>query len=185
MMSLPGIHVADFNFFDWFVAVLILTSMVLAFRRGLIRAIIGFLGFILGFFIADWDYDMVGDWMSYSRLNLTLGTARVVAFVVIVIVVVAACEMGGWFAQKALRWVGLGWFDRLLGAAFGFARGCLVGVAVLMVASDFAPQSQTITQAQLTPYLFAVAHDVSFLVPEYLLQLMADGSIDFKRGMQH
>jgi membrane protein required for colicin V production len=175
-------RIADFNYFDWFLVLIVAISMVSAFRRGLVRAIFGLLGIIAGFQLAAWNYRMVGDWIDASRIRVSLSTARVIAFLVIVVVVAALLELAGRFLQKLLRHVGLGWFDRTLGAAFGFARGCIVGIAVLMAVTTFAPQSGAVTTSELTPYLFAVAHDVSFLVPQYLQELMVDGAIDFRHG---
>jgi len=174
-------RIADFNYFDWFLVLIVAFSMVMAFRRGLVRAIFGLLGIIAGCQLAAWNYRMVGDWIDASRIRVSLSTERVIAFLLIVVVVAALLELAGRFLQKLLRHVGLGWFDRTLGAAFGFARGCIVGIAVLMAVTTFAPQSGAVTSSELTPYLFAVAHDVSFLVPQYLQELMVDGAIDFRR----
>lgn len=172
----------QWNAFDWFLVAIVVVSMVLAFRSGLVRAALGLMGLIGGFQIASWWYAEVGDWVSPSRLAWPPQARRIFGFLVIVFVVSAAMQIAGWALQKLLRTVGLGGFDRVLGAAFGFARGCIVGLAVLMVASVAAPQSELLTTSVLTPYLFAVAHDVSFLVPQYLQQQMIDGAFDFKHN---
>jgi uncharacterized membrane protein required for colicin V production len=91
--------------------------------------------------------------------------------------------MAGWGVQKTLRAAGLSFLDRTLGVAFGFARGCLIAIALLLVTTNFAPQSQAVTTSVLSPYLFALAHDVSFLVPQYLLQRMADGTFETKQKL--
>jgi membrane protein required for colicin V production len=173
-------RLADFNAFDWLLILIVAYSMVGAFRRGLVRAIFGLLGFIGGFQVATWSYTTVAEWITASRLHVSLATARIVGFLLVVVVVAVALEVLGWLLQKTLRRVGLGPFDRLLGVAFGFARGCLIGIAVLMATTTLAPQSETVTTSVLSPYLFAVAHDVSFLVPQYLQQLMETGAFDFK-----
>lgn len=178
-------NISDFNFFDWFLVVLVGFSMVMAFRRGLVRAIFGLMGFIGGFLLATWNYAMVGDWINQSRITISPSTARVVAFLLIVVAVAAGLELVGRLLQKFLRHVGLGLLDRLLGMAFGFARGCLMGMVVLMAATTFAPESEAVTSSVLTPYLFAVAHDVSFLVPQYLQQLMVNGAYDIKASTPH
>jgi membrane protein required for colicin V production len=176
---------SDFNWFDWFLILIVLFSMAMAYRRGLVRAIFGLLGFIGGFLLASWNYELVGDWVLLSRFRMPLTTARIIGFLLIVVVVAVAFEFAGLLLQKILRSVGLGWFDRLLGMAFGFARGCLIGIALLMATTTFAPQSEFLTTSELTPYLFAVTHDVSFLVPQYLQELMATGAFDFKHGPPH
>lgn len=175
-------RIADFNYFDWFLILMTAFSMVMAFRKGLVRAIFGLLGLIAGFQFATWYYTDVGEWVMASRLKVSVSTARIIAFVLIVIVLSVLLDLAGRLVQKLLRTVGLGWFDRLLGMAFGFARGCLVALALLMLTAAVAPQSGALTKSELTPYLFAVAHDVSFLVPQYVQELMVDGAIDLKHG---
>jgi membrane protein required for colicin V production len=174
--------ITDFNYFDWFLIGVALFSMIMAFRRGLIRAIFGLIGFIGGFQIAAWTYPDAADLLRQCRIKMSIPTARIIAFVLVVIVVALLMDVAGRLLQRFLRRVGLGLFDRVLGMAFGFARGCLIGLALLMVATTVAPQSQMIANSVLSPYLFAVSHDVSFLVPQYLQDLMWSGANDFKHG---
>ncbi len=176
---------STFNYFDWFLIAIVIFSTAMAFRRGLVRAIFGLLGLIGGFQLAAWNYAMVGDWIGASRLKLSVPTERILGFVLIVVIVAALLDYAGRLFQKILRQVGLGPIDRLLGLAFGFARGCMIGIAVLMLTTTVAPQSEALTKSVLTPYLFAVAHDVSFLVPQYLQQLMVNAAIDFNHGPPH
>lgn len=173
---------ADFNYFDWLLVVMTAFSMFMAFRTGLVRAIFGLMGLVAGFQFATWYYADVAEWVMASRLKLSVATSRIIAFVLIVIVVTVLVDLAGRLIQKLLRTVGLGWFDRLLGMAFGFARGCLIAIAILMLTAALAPQSGALTKSELTPYLFAVAHDVSFLVPQYVQGLMVDGALDLKHG---
>ena len=98
-------RIADFNYFDWFLVLIVAFSMVAAFRRGLVRAIFGLLGIIAGFQLAAWNYRMVGDWIDLSRIKVSLSTARVIAFLMIVVVVAALLELAGRFLQKLLRHV--------------------------------------------------------------------------------
>ena len=172
--------VANWNAFDWILVVIVGSSMIMAYRRGLVRAIFGLLGFIGGFQLAAWNYAMVSDWVIQARIRMSVQTARVVAFALIVIVVVIVLDVAARLLQTVLRQVGLGWFDRLLGAAFGVARGCMLAFIVLMVTIQLVPQSQEVGSSVLAPYFLAVAHDVSFLVPQYFQQLMVDGAIDLK-----
>lgn len=177
--------VANWNAFDWILVVIVGSSMIMAYRRGLVRAIFGLLGFIGGFQLAAWNYAMVSDLVIQSRIRMSPQTARVVAFAVIVVVVVIVLDVAARLLQVALRQVGLGWFDRLLGAAFGIARGGMMAFIVLMVTIQFAPQSTEVATSALAPYFLAAAHDVSFLVPQYLQQLMVDGAINLKHDTPH
>ena len=174
-----------FNWFDWVLVAMVLFSMVMAFRRGFIRALFGMLGFIGGFLLAAQYYTVVGDWFNGSRLVIAPSTARVIGFLLIVIAVAAGFEILGRLAQKALKAIGLSFLDRLLGMGFGFARGCLIGIALLMIPTTFKPQSDMVTASVLSPYLFAIAHDVSFLVPRSLQRVMLAGAFNLNNNPPH
>ena len=176
---------ASWNAFDWLMVVIVALSMIAAFRRGLVRAILGLLGLIGGFELASNTYTDIADRINFGHGIHSQTTARIVAFLLIAIAVAVAFEILGRGIQRSLRMVGLGWFDRILGSVFGFARGCLICIALLMVACNIAPQSEVLLSSTLSPYLFAVAHDVSFLVPQYLQQEMIDGAFDLKRDTPH
>jgi membrane protein required for colicin V production len=177
--------VANWNAFDWLIAVIIAASMVAALRRGLVRAIFSLLGLIAGFQIAGDSYDYVASYMNVAHTVHAQVTARIVSFLIVAALVTLAFELAGRGLQHALRAIGLGVFDRILGAVFGFARGCLVCIGLLMVAANIAPHSSLLVNSVLSPHLFELAHDVSFLVPQYLQQEMAEGALDFKQTPQH
>jgi len=161
-------NVADWNAFDWVLVAIVLVSMVRAFISGLVRAITGLFGFVAGFALASWTYVKLADNLRAQGWIVSEFVARMVAFLLIVVVVVLVIEFVGLYLRKLLRTIGMGPFDSLLGAAFGFARGCLVGIALLMGAATFAPRSEIVAKSVLRPYLFTVVHDVSFLIPDYV-----------------
>jgi membrane protein required for colicin V production len=78
--------------------------------------------------------------------------------------------------------IGLGFFDRVLGAVFGFARGCLFGVAILMAVAAFRPHSAWIENSRLSPYFLAGVHAVSFVVPHDLQQQILNGAQQLKHN---
>ena len=71
--------------------------------------------------------------------------------------------------------IGLGFVDRLLGAAFGLVRGALLGVALLLAATSFLPSAPWIENSHLAPYFLRAAHAVSFVMPSDLKQRLLDG----------
>lgn len=163
-------NLADLNWFDWVLIAILIVSMVRAYVTGLVRAIAGLFGFVAGFEAASWGYADLGDRIRDQAWITSEYMARTIAFLVILVVVVALFEIAGRVLQKKLRTIGLGTFDRILGAAFGFARACLIGIVLLMAATIFTPQPDVISNSVLRPYLFTVVHDVSFLIPDFLQQ---------------
>ncbi len=168
----------NLNLFDWFLIAILAYSTVVAFLRGIIRVLFSLGGLIAGILLAAWNYHHVA--LLLSRLITTPATAQIVAFLFIVVGVMVLSTLLGKVLNRTVHAIGLGFFDRLLGAAFGFLRGCLLGVAILMAVAAFLPQSQWIANSQLTPYFLAGAHAVSFVVPNELRQQILNGAEQLK-----
>lgn len=175
-------RILDWNAFDWILIAIMAFSGFIAFRRGLMRAIFGMIGFIGGFLLAAWNYTRLGDWMNDYHIISSLPVARTAAFLLIVLIMAVIFELAGRIMHHSLRAIGLGFLDRSLGAVFGLIRGCLACIGVLLAATAVAPQSQAVTTSVLSPYFLVIAHDVSFLVPQYLEHLMTNGGSDFNRN---
>jgi membrane protein required for colicin V production len=169
-----------FNPFDWFLFALLAYSTIMAFMRGFLRELFFFGGLILGILLAAWNYEHLS--LLLARFITTASTAHIVAFFLIVLGVMLASGLIGRFLSRTVQAVGLGFLDRLLGAVFGFARGCLLGVAILVAAAAFFPKTAWISNSRLTPYFLAGAHAVSFVVPHDLQQQILNGAQQLKHN---
>jgi membrane protein required for colicin V production len=168
------------NLFDWFLVVLLAYSTVAAFVRGFLLELFSLGGLIAGILLASWNYRGLS--ALFSRVITTAYIANIIAFLLIAIGVMILCAVIGKVLHQTAHAIGLGFFDRLLGAAFGFARGCLLGIAILMAAAAFLPPSPLISQSRLSPYFLAGAHAVSFVVPHDLQQQILDGATQLKHN---
>jgi membrane protein required for colicin V production len=169
--------VASWNALDWALMAVLLFSVTAGFRRGLVRTVLGLAGYIGGFVLASWKYVQMGDWITGNGWIESHATARVVAYLLIVALVVMSVELIARLVHKTVQAVGLSFFNRMLGAGFGLVRGGIAGMALLMIPATFAPGSKLVTTSVLSPCFLAVAHDVSFLVPQYMQQLTLQKSI--------
>jgi membrane protein required for colicin V production len=166
------------NLFDCFLIAILVYSTIVAFLRGIILELFSLGGLIAGIVLAAWNYRHVA--LLLARFITKPATAQIVAFLLIVICVMVLCTLLGKVLNRTAQAIGLGFFDRLLGVVFGFARGCLLGVAILMAGAAFLPRSQWIANSQLTPYFLAGAHAVSFVVPHDLRQQILNGAAQLK-----
>jgi membrane protein required for colicin V production len=166
------------SLFDCFLIAILAYSTILAFVRGIIRELFSLGGLIAGILLAAWNYQHVA--LLLGRLISTPATAQIVAFLLIALGVMVLSTLLGGALNRTAHAIGLGFFDRLLGAVFGFARGCLLGVAILIAIVAFLPRSQWIANSQLTPYFLAGAHAVSFVVPHDLRQQILNGGEKLK-----
>jgi membrane protein required for colicin V production len=155
----------NWNALDWILVLVLVISTARAWMRGLVQALFGLLGFVGGFQLATWNYAFVGDWIYQRGYVRLLPTARIVAFLTITIVVVIVFELIGRGVKKAAHAVGFGMLDRVLGSCFGLARGMLLGVAVIVGVTAFAPDSGWNEGSKLSALFLGAARAVSFIVP--------------------
>ena len=168
------------NLFDCFLIAMLAYSTIMAFMRGIILELFSLGGLIAGILLASWNYKHVA--IILGHLITTSAIAEIVAFLLIVIGVMVLSTLLGKALNRTAHAIGLGLFDRLLGAVFGFARGCLFGVAILMAIAAFLPHSAWIANSQLSSYFLAGAHAVSFVVPHDLQQQILDGAQQLKHN---
>lgn len=166
--------------FDWALVTIIAYSTILAFVRGFLREMFALLGLIAGILLAAWNYSRFATVLE--RVVNRPEIAQIAAFLLILIAVAVVATLLGKSLHSTAHAIGLGFFDRLLGAAFGFTRGCLIGVVVLMAAAAFFPQSKWAENSRLSSYFLTGAHAVSFVVPHALREQIADGEAKLKHN---
>lgn len=161
--ALPG-TLGGLNALDWALIVLVGISTATAFARGLIRSLISAFGVLLGIVLAAWYApalaDMLSRWIPQAEL------AEISAFLLILVGTYLLAVLLGRVLRGAAKAVGLGFFDRLGGAAFGFSRAVLVLAAALIPAAPFLGALPFTRNSTLLPYLQTAAHGVSFVMPQ-------------------
>jgi membrane protein required for colicin V production len=162
------------NLFDCFLIAVLGYSTIMAFLRGIILELFSLGGLIAGILLASWNYKHVA--IILESLITAPAIAQIVAFLLIIIAIMVLSTLLGKALNRTAHAIGLGFFDRLLGALFGFARGCLFGVAILMAIAAFLPHSGWIANSRLSSYFLAGAHAVSFVVPHDLQQQILNGA---------
>ncbi|WP_110665839.1 CvpA family protein [Salinicola halophilus] len=125
-------------------------SMLAGFMRGLVREALGLGAWIAALLAARVFAQPVGDmlepYIDHPDARLVLG------FVIVILVVVIACGVVIRVLTAAIEWVGLGFFNRLAGAAFGLARGAaILIIATVIIGLTPLSQMQAWRDAQLRP----------------------------------
>lgn len=120
------------NGFDLALFAVVALSTLFAFARGVVRELIALATWIAAIVAAVVYADPVAGW--FARLDVTPVAKHVLAFALILIAVLVAGALVATALSGAVRAIGLGFVDRLLGAAFGLARGFAVVVLFALVA---------------------------------------------------
>jgi membrane protein required for colicin V production len=162
------------NPFDWLLAALLAYSTVKAFIQGFFREAFALAGLVVGLMLASWGYQAAA--LKLPGLITSPQIAQFVAFLGILAATMVVFNIAGKLLRRTASAIGLGLLDRLGGAVFGFVRGCLLGIAVLMAMTAFLPTAPWIRDSKMAPYFLQGAHAVSFLVPEDLRHKVLDGT---------
>jgi membrane protein required for colicin V production len=161
------------NPLDWLLVVLLLYSTVRAAMRGFVREAFALAGLILGFLFACWYYGPVA--LFLRGLINSQPLAQFCAFLLIVAAVMIVATLLGAIIRRTASAIGLSALDRLGGALFGFARGLVLGAAILLAITAFLPTAPWVANSRLAPYLLQGSHAVSFVMPRQLRQQLLEG----------
>jgi membrane protein required for colicin V production len=157
------------NWLDYLLLAILLFSMIMSARKGFSREIIGLAAAFLGLVLAMWFYGLAGSFLlpyvSSPRV------ANLIGFLLVVLVVLLCGWLLGWIVRRFVRTVGLSFFDRLLGAAFGLIRGLLIAMALLTAWTAFGPQvdsntiSDSMLHSRLAPYVLDASRAIVAVAP--------------------
>ncbi len=165
------------SWLDFLFAILICASVASGFAKGFIRIGIGFMAALIGIVLASWFYGTAAGWLiPYVG---SPGAANFLGFLIVFAAVLAVGALVSLILTRIFKLVGLSWVDRLLGGIFGFVRGVLVSVVLLMIMLAFAPAKthNAVVHSYSAPYVLESAQILSNVAPFEL----KDG---FRRGYE-
>jgi membrane protein required for colicin V production len=137
------------------IAVIVLSTL-LAFARGVVRELIALVSWVAALVLAFvYNAELAA---ALPGLADSPAAKHVLAFALIFLGALVAGAIVANLLSKAVRAVGLGLVDRMLGAVFGLARGgALVVLFVLVAGLTTLPRQEWWQNASLAPVLVAAA----------------------------
>jgi membrane protein required for colicin V production len=159
----------SFNWFDIVLVLLIVASAVAGLRTGFARVIIGLVATVAGFIAGFWCYRLVaGQLMDWTRIDERW--ANILGFLIVFVGVLILGALVAALLAKLFRWMGLSWFDHLLGGVAGFVRGVLVIAVLADIVVAFAPSPipAFIQSSRVLPYASELGIAIAQLAPREL-----------------
>jgi membrane protein required for colicin V production len=157
---------------DWVIVLIVLLSVLQAMGQGFFYEFFSLAGVVAGYLLAAWEYPYLA--ARYAHYVNSQWTADIAAFFTIFFVVVVLAGILGKLVRSMVQSVGLRWFDRLLGAPFGFIRGVIVSAVIVLALAAFAPQ-WGLQQSRFAPFMLVTSRALIWVAPANLRQRFWDG----------
>jgi membrane protein required for colicin V production len=156
------------NWLDIVLAIIIISSAIAGLRAGFTRVVIGLLATVVGLIAGFWCYRLVG--MQLHPWITRPAVANTVGFFLIFFGVALLGSLLAALLGRLLKWVGLSWFNYLLGGVAGFARGALIVAVLANVLVAFAPSPVPgyLRDSRVLPYANGVASILAEFAPHQL-----------------
>jgi membrane protein required for colicin V production len=161
------------NLLDWFVLFILVASVVFSILRGFVRELLGMLSLALAFFVGVWFYRT-----GASPFKEVVKTENIALFLGFVVVFLGTLVLGALVikvAQKLIKFAQIQWFDRLLGAGFGFLRGWILGSILFLALTSFDLQAERVQSSVLAPFYLPGARIIALATPEDFKTRFMDG----------
>lgn len=153
--------------FDYAVLMVIGVSILLSVMRGFLREVMALLAWLAAFWIANLYTDGLAPLLPASIPTPEL--RYLAAFLGLFLAVLLVMTLLSIAVAHALKAVGLGPWDRALGAVFGFARGALIVLVVVLLAGlTSLPQQAAWKNAMFSPLLEATVSSFRPWMPNEL-----------------
>jgi membrane protein required for colicin V production len=152
-----------FSILDLLILAILAYSIVRSTMRGFMREIYILVSVLVGSILASWFYRPVGN--LFKDVVRTENLALFLGFSLIFVGTLVAGAVVTWLVTRFMKRVKLQWADQLLGAAFGFIRGWMIGAVVLLVLTAFDVQTERIKNSALAPYFLPGSRAIAVITP--------------------
>lgn len=159
----------SFNWLDVVLLLMLIASAVAGLRTGFARVIIGLVATVAGIIAGFWCYRVVAaQLLAWTRLDERM--ANIFGFLIVFVAVLIVGSLLATLMARLFRWMGLSWFDHLLGGVAGFVRGVLFIAVLADVVVAFAPSPVPgfLQSSRVLPYASELGIALAQLAPREL-----------------
>jgi membrane protein required for colicin V production len=149
---------------DYLFVLIVLVSTGFAVFKGLVRELISLIALVAGFFLAAWFYPVISSRLSDFARNQAV--ADCIGFLVIFLSCLILGAVAAFIVKRLVKMASLEWMDYLLGAVFGFLRGCAVASIIVLALVAFPLRENLVERSFFAPYLLAGARVAVWVVPQ-------------------
>ena len=148
---------------DWVLIAILVYSIITSWFKGFTREVLGIITVVVGILLASWFYRSVAG--LFKDVVRTENFALFLGFSVIFLATLVVGFVIVWLVTKFVKFAKLQWADRMLGAAFGFIRGWVIGAVVLLALTSFDVQTERLKNSELVPYFLPGSRVMAVVTP--------------------
>ena len=119
---------------DWLALVLLLFTLLQGIWRGLAQELVMWVGWLCVLLFSSRLAQALAPHLPFQDGSPL--ARQTLSFVLVVVLILVVARLTAWMAKQMLRWIGLGWLDRLLGALLGGIRGLLILLLLVWVVNQ-------------------------------------------------
>lgn len=139
-------------------------SLIYSTWKGFLRDIFSLVGILVGFLAAARFYPIGAAWLK--PWVKTDWAAALVACGVLFLVTFLGVSFVGRLMGKSLRLLKLGWLDKTAGFGFGFLKGMVLCLALLLALANLLPsRAPVLEESRLAPVLLEAARKIGKKLP--------------------
>jgi membrane protein required for colicin V production len=138
------------NWLDIVIIIVLIVPAFIGLKTGIIKILLTVAGLVVGVVLAGRFSTGLGERMTFIS---NTGVAKVVAFAIILLVVMALAAVAAAFLKGIASTLLLGWVNRLGGAVLGLVLGGIFIGAILTMWVKFLGPGSTITDSALAGFL--------------------------------
>ena len=161
------------NILDIIILICLVPSIIQGLRKGFISQAISIVSIVAGVWASANFANIVSDWLA-QYLEAPEQVLRIVSFAIIMIVVFIILGLIGKLLHGIIQLVMLGWVNRLLGAAFAFAKAILIlGVLILIFNSINANFNLVDAKVMEESVLYPIIKNISDTVFPFIKYMLS------------
>jgi len=152
-----------FSLLDWMILAILVYSIAVSWFKGFVREVLGLITVLLGVLFASWLCREAAG--MFKNVVTTENLALFFGFSVIFLAALLAGFVIIWLMTRFMKFAKVEWADRLLGAAFGFIRGWVIGAVILLALTAFDVQTERLKNSELAPYFLPGSRVIAVMTP--------------------
>ena len=158
---------------DYFVAIVVIVSVILGASRGFVKGILSVVSAMAGLILAAQIYPLAA--RLFAPFTSSARAANLLGFVSVFLLVLVGGSLLARWLRGGIKRARLGWLDHLLGAAFGLLRGWLVCSVIYLALTAFPVKLDAVEKAAFAPALLEGSRVVTYLTSRDVRQRFLDG----------